>query len=187
MVLRQGVLGGLNLQEVADRAGVNRGLIYHYYGSRGELLRRAFLRHLPAFVDVVNGAGQLPLPSRVQQWFRGAILHSTPLRLASICLLDGSVDVQVMPRRRRTQRELTRDVAEGHLDASVDRLAFNALIPAALYGYVIFREAFASESGLRVEDLDERVADLLDRVVAGLGPVGTDVPPSPNKRARTKT
>jgi AcrR family transcriptional regulator len=37
---RNGVLGGLNLREVADHAGVNRGLVYHCFGSRRDLLRR---------------------------------------------------------------------------------------------------------------------------------------------------
>ena len=36
---RNGVLAGLNLREVADEAGVNRGLVYHYFGSRRDLLR----------------------------------------------------------------------------------------------------------------------------------------------------
>ncbi|MBP9053131.1 MAG: TetR family transcriptional regulator, partial [Ilumatobacteraceae bacterium] len=30
LVDRDGVLAGLNLREVADAAGVNRGLVYHY-------------------------------------------------------------------------------------------------------------------------------------------------------------
>ena len=42
---RDGVLAGLNLQEVADEAGVNRGLVYRYFGSRRELLRPRRVRH----------------------------------------------------------------------------------------------------------------------------------------------
>jgi AcrR family transcriptional regulator len=38
---RNGVLAGLNLRQVADEAGVNRGLVYHYFGSRRDLLRAA--------------------------------------------------------------------------------------------------------------------------------------------------
>src|SRR5262245_36628667 len=38
---RNGVLAGLNLREVAEEAGVNRGLVYHYFGSRRALLRAA--------------------------------------------------------------------------------------------------------------------------------------------------
>ena len=39
LIRQRGVLSGLNLKEVAEAAGVNRGNIYHYFGSRQELLR----------------------------------------------------------------------------------------------------------------------------------------------------
>lgn len=41
---RHGVLVGLNLPEVADEAGANRGLVYHYFGSRRDLLPAALWR-----------------------------------------------------------------------------------------------------------------------------------------------
>ena len=44
LIRRNGVLAGLNLREVAAAAGVNRGNIYHYFGSRQELLRAAISR-----------------------------------------------------------------------------------------------------------------------------------------------
>ena len=47
----KGVLAGLNLREVAEGAGVNRGNIYHYFGSRQELLRAAINRQFGAIVD----------------------------------------------------------------------------------------------------------------------------------------
>ena len=37
---RNGVLAGLNLREVADEAGVNRGLVYHYFGTRATCCAR---------------------------------------------------------------------------------------------------------------------------------------------------
>jgi hypothetical protein len=67
-----------------------------------------------------------------------------------------------------TQRGLAREVADGHLDASIDRHALNAFLGSAFYGYAIFREPFASELGLTVEELDKRIGRLLDRIVAGL-------------------
>ena len=47
----KGVLAGLNLREVADGAGVNRGNIYHYFGSRQELLRVAISRRFKAIAS----------------------------------------------------------------------------------------------------------------------------------------
>src|SRR2546423_12837263 len=46
---REGVLAGLNLQKVADDAGVNRGLVYHYFGSRRGPLRKGRRRNATAW------------------------------------------------------------------------------------------------------------------------------------------
>lgn len=170
LIREQGVLDGLNLQEVADRAGVNRGLIYHYYGSRGTLLRHAFERRVRPLLDFAESVHGLPLQQRLQQQFAAVLRHSSLVRLATLLVLDGNEELQVMPRRRQTQRELGRDVAEGHLDPTVDRKAFNALIPAAWYGYAVFRKPFAAELGLTVEQLDRRVQALFDRILEGLRP-----------------
>ncbi|MCP4004306.1 MAG: helix-turn-helix transcriptional regulator, partial [bacterium] len=51
LIRRNGVLAGLNLREVADGAGVNRGNIYHYFGSRRELLRAAITRRFEAVIE----------------------------------------------------------------------------------------------------------------------------------------
>ncbi len=51
LIRRNGVLAGLNLREVAEGAGVNRGNIYHYFGSRRELLRTAINRRFEAVAE----------------------------------------------------------------------------------------------------------------------------------------
>ena len=51
LIRKNGVLAGLNLKEVAEGAGVNRGNIYRYFGSRQELLRAAINRRFEAAVD----------------------------------------------------------------------------------------------------------------------------------------
>lgn len=58
---RDGVLAGLNLREVAAEAGVNRGLVYRYFGSPRELLRAALRSDARRrSSEVVESAG-LPL------------------------------------------------------------------------------------------------------------------------------
>ena len=52
------MLGGLNLREVAEAAGVNRGNIYHYFGSRQELLRAAINRQFEGVVRSLSKARQ---------------------------------------------------------------------------------------------------------------------------------
>lgn len=39
---------------------------------------------------------------------------------------------------------------------------------AAQMGYVIFREAYARDTGIPLEELDERAADAFAQMVAGL-------------------
>ena len=51
LIRRNGVLSGLNLREVADGAGVTRANIYHYFGTRRELLRAAINRRFEAVAE----------------------------------------------------------------------------------------------------------------------------------------
>ena len=57
LIRQRGVLSGLNLKEVAEAVGVNRGNIYHYFGSRQELLRSAISQQFAAIVDSIKEAG----------------------------------------------------------------------------------------------------------------------------------
>ena len=54
MMERDGVLGGLNLRKVAEAAGVNRGNIYHYFGTRRELLRAAINSQFKTLVRTLS-------------------------------------------------------------------------------------------------------------------------------------
>ena len=66
MLNANGVLAGLNLREVAERAGVNRGLVYHHFGSRDQLLRSALKRDLRDRLNQVTEGLSLPLIPIVQ-------------------------------------------------------------------------------------------------------------------------
>ena len=75
---RNGVLAGLNLRQVAEEAGVNRGLVYHYFGSRRDLLRAALRSDVnERLSDFVAGRG-LAAPSRYQRFFRTMLNHRRP-------------------------------------------------------------------------------------------------------------
>ena len=85
---KNGVLAGLNLREVAAEAGVNRGLVYHYFGSRTALLRRALRRNARERIDAVSGAIQLPFSKRVIHYWRTMVKYRREIRLATLLLLD---------------------------------------------------------------------------------------------------
>ena len=48
-------------RELAERAGVNYGLVHHYFGSKDEVFRQALLRMRREFVDRHGDPGSWPL------------------------------------------------------------------------------------------------------------------------------
>lgn len=167
---RDGVLAGLNLNEVAAEAGVNRGLVYHHFGSRQELLRAALARTAKARFDEVAEADELPFRARMLAVLRTMIRHRQAVQLATLLVADRDPSLRTMPLRAVTQRRLAADVASGALDDDLDLDAVHASVVSLAYGYVLYRERFADEIGVPVDDLDERVAAVADRMLGGLAP-----------------
>ncbi len=179
LLRRDGVLAGLNLREVAEEARVNRGLLYHYYGSRQKLLRRALRRQGQTNRDELAASEHLPAPRRWQEFFRTTIAHPDPIALTTLLVLDGTEQFRTMPLRDRVQDSMRRDKAEGTLAADVDTTALHALLVTGAYGYALYREPFARELGIDLEELDERVLALLgERFLPALSPEPEPPPPT---------
>lgn len=171
LLRRDGVLAGLNLREVADAAGVNRGLVYHYYGSRAQLLRQALKRRGAATRTQLAANARLRFIPRFRAFFQTLIGNVEPVVLTTLLLLDGSEPLRVMPLREQTQAGLRRAVAGRELAPDTDLMALHALLVTGAYGYALYREAFAAELGVPVSELDGRVAALLfDRLLPTLAP-----------------
>nr|MBP9051795.1 TetR/AcrR family transcriptional regulator [Ilumatobacteraceae bacterium] len=169
LVDRDGVLAGLNLREVADAAGVNRGLVYHYFGSRRELLRAALTRSARRRFAEINESATLAFRARTVRFLGTMIGHRQAVRLATLLLVDGDESLRVMPLREATRARLTRDVANGDL-ADLDLDAVHTATVSLVYGYVLYRERFAAEIGIDERVLDDRVARVVDRMLQGLEP-----------------
>ena len=93
LIKRNGILAGLNLREVAAAAGVNRGNIYHYFGSRQELLREAIARRFRAIRKHLDADfGGLPFVERRTGQFRGDSFQDSKLRalLVQLWRSDGA-------------------------------------------------------------------------------------------------
>jgi len=171
LLKRDGVLAGLNLREVADEAGVNRGLVYHYYGSRGKLLRRALPRCGHENLVELAVQDSLPFRQRWSRFFRTTVTHPEPIALTTLLVLDGTEPIRVMPLRDSVQERLRQDVERGEIDPDVDLIAFHALLVTAAYGYTLYRECFARELGVDVDDLDARMGSLIfDRIILAVAP-----------------
>lgn len=166
---RDGVLAGLNLREVAAEASVNRGLVYHYFGSRQELLRSALARSANKRFAEVAEAAELAFRPRIRRFLRTMIRHRRAVRLATLLVTDGDTSLRTMPLRDATLRHLADDVASGGLD-DLDLDAVHVATISLVYGYVLYRERFAHEIGIGVTELDERFDAIADRMLQGLEP-----------------
>jgi len=165
LLRRGGVLAGLNLREVADEAGVNRGLVYQYFGSRRALLRSAlFHRSRPNAEDAVDAAG-LPLRRRLSRLFWKSLRNPEPVVLASLRVLDGDDRPRVLLNRGAGREDLAAEAARGELPVE-DVEAVQAAIASTIYGYSLLREHLAREIGLPAGELDERMARCLEEMFA---------------------
>jgi len=161
LIRRNGVLAGLNLREVADGAGVNRGNIYHYFGSRRELLRAAIARRFEAVVEsLLADRRSASFVERRLRVFRSTDkIQDSQLR--ALLVIDGDETVDPMPRYEAALSRLRQDVIDGDIDRAHDLEALQVALSALLRGYRIFREPYAKRIDSDVDDLDERVAAIV--------------------------
>ncbi|MFC0082758.1 TetR/AcrR family transcriptional regulator [Aciditerrimonas ferrireducens] len=183
LLRRDGVLAGVNLREVADAAGVNRGLVYHYYGSRGKLLRAALARHGQRNLKRLRALADLPGPQRWRRFLRTILRDPEAIELTTLLLMDGTARIRATPLRDETMAAIRRDVEAGELPEDLDLVAFHTVMVTAAYGYLLYRTAFAAEHDVPLAELDRRVADLLyGRLLEGLKHTGPAKAP-PRRRA----
>lgn len=160
LIQTKGVLAGLNLREVAEGAGVNRGNIYHYFGSRQELLRAAINRRFEAVVDSLKASKRnIPfVPRRLGSFSANDTIHDSQLR--ALLVLDGDDTVDPMPQFEAALSHLRQDVIDGDIDRSHDLEALQVALSALARGYRIFRKPFAKRIGVGVNELDARVTEI---------------------------
>ena len=156
-----GILAGLNLREVAEGAGVNRGNIYHYFGSRQELLRAAINRRFDAVKDrIIASKKNVPFVERRISTIRakGSIDDS---KLRALLILDGDDTVDPMPQYEAAISHLRQDVIDGDVHRDHDLEALHATLTALNRGYRIFRIPIAKRMGVSATELDKRVTEIL--------------------------
>lgn len=184
---REGVLAGLNLNEVAKHAGVTRGLVYHHFGSRRGLLRAAIKRRMS-----LEGAAwrtpsdPVPLGERAVHAMRSTIASRDTLMLTTLLHLDGSTAPRLMPNAEMTLLLLQRDQAMGLVPDVQDLPALHAAYAAASYGYGLYRDVFARDLGIPVEELDRRIMDIFRTLFNSMaggkpGPKAADAPPEADR------
>jgi AcrR family transcriptional regulator len=165
---RNGVLAGLNLREVADEAGVNRGLVYHYFGSRRDLLRAALRSDVRERILDFQPGQTLAAPSRYERFLRTMLHHRQAAVLAALLILDGDRGVRMIPDPEGVRDRIRRDADSGVLPPDIEPDGLHVAFASMVYGYMVLREQFADELGTDADKLDEQLADMIDRLMRGL-------------------
>jgi AcrR family transcriptional regulator len=165
---RNGVLAGLNLREVADEAGVNRGLVYHYFGSRRDLLRAALRSDVSERMSDFRPGLAMEAPARYERFFRTMLHHRQAAVLAMLLILDGDRGVRVIPDPEGTRERIRRDADGGVLPADIDVDALHVAFASLVFGYTVLRDGFANELDVDADKLDEQVGAMVDQLVRGL-------------------
>ncbi len=160
-IRQKGVLAGLNLREVAEGAGVNRGNIYHYFGSRQELLRAAINHRFKAMTEVLKA--DRTLHTFIERRLRGFRAKDTARdsELRALLAIDGDDTLDPMPLYETALSQLRQEVINGNVDPVHDLEALQVTLNATLRGYRIFRLAYARRLGIKVSELDERVTGVV--------------------------
>lgn len=144
LIDEQGILAGLNLRKVAERAGVHRGLVYHHFGSRRDLLLSALNRRPPAEGDPTSPGG-----IEGDVLYAAGIQDGQPIRLMALLAIDGDDCYKPLGLPTPRFRPTSRDVAGACL----------------ALGHCIYRAAFATELGIGLTAWDERVFAAWARVL----------------------
>ena len=161
LIRNNGVLAGLNLRQVAEGAGVNRGNIYHYFGSRQELLRAAISHQFAGITSalVANGKSRTFIETRLRHFFVRDNTRDSELR--ALLVIDGDDTVDPMPLFEPAISQLRQEVINGDIDRAHDLEALQVAINALLRGYQIFRAPYAKRLGIKTSELDTRVTRII--------------------------
>ena len=161
---RDGVLAGLNLQEVADEAGVNRGLIHHYFGSRQALLRAALEARRRAAEPLVAELHRLDPWKRGDASFREYVRDPSYAVMVMLLALDGDEQFDPMPFLADRLADSEEERKNGVWEDDADLLALLVMFDVFHCGYFVLRSALARQLGVAEKTLDKRVRATLGRM-----------------------
>jgi TetR/AcrR family transcriptional regulator, cholesterol catabolism regulator len=136
---------GASVQEIADVVGVLKGSLYHYIGSKEELLARIFQEAYEESESVMTSVAALDKPplERLEIYLDRYICHflvypeRTQLYFRDWRYLTGSYLQRVVEQRRTYSRFVRAMVDEaqekGYIDTAIDSRAATAFILGAIH------------------------------------------------------
>jgi len=170
-----GPFAGINMQEVADDAGVNRSLVYQYFGTREQLLRATLASRLDEGRPSYSAGYDRPFAERRRHAFRVTLARPRAVHLLAQLVLAGDDEVKILPMLDAALPALARDQADGSLPPDADAVVMHAMTVVTYVGYAILRERLSAELGIPQAELDRRAFEVYGRMVDGLAAAGEDV------------
>jgi TetR/AcrR family transcriptional regulator len=156
LVFAEQGFAGARVDEIAARAGVNKALIYAYYGDKTGIYRAVLTAHLdefadPAFceADAAEAGPRRALEDVVRRFFRLLIRHRSFARLLAWDLLsNGKSGRDVILEAAGPLLELIsvlvdRGRATGELRPSTDPELFRSALFSLAVGYVLQHSAMS--------------------------------------------
>jgi AcrR family transcriptional regulator len=155
------------LQDVADRAGVTKGALYHYFDSKDELFLGLMSERVAALVAASQALVAAAEPTKPREALLRELLEAMWSNLRQPGMLDFTrllmtelpkfpecgrafFDELVVPARRTLRRALDRDdTATGGHGALIEAVV--ALLPSMMLGVALTRQTF---QGIDPADLD---------------------------------
>jgi AcrR family transcriptional regulator len=164
VLFREHGYAGVSLEDVAGRAGVTRGLLHHYFGSKRALFLEVLERqvHIPAGMPIVprdvSGDFASVIKACVQMWMTmiegsGGLLAGIPGTGSTGGIAGTDVDAVLENAREDL---VTRMLAEVPFPADLDR----DLLRSALRCYAAFARV-ASDEWLVHHTLDREQTEVL--------------------------
>jgi hypothetical protein len=138
------------------------------FGDRRGLLRAALNRQVGDHFSPEVSMRKAPFRERREIVFRWTIGHHRWAAIAALLALDGATEWKLFPHFAASLENLERDRRAGELPADVDAPAAHIATAAFHLGYTIFRETSSRDSGIPLDELDDRVMEIYHRMLDGI-------------------
>jgi AcrR family transcriptional regulator len=161
---------GASIQEIADAVGVLKGSLYHYIGSKEELLARIFQEAYQESLGVMSEINAMNAPplDRLREYLRRYIVHflvypeRTQLYFRDWRYLTGTYLERVREQRRTYAnfvRALIGEAREtGAISADVDPKAATAFILGAVHNIAEWYRRDGKESAETIAEVHSALA-----------------------------
>ena len=159
-----------SVQQIVDAAGVTKGAMYHYFGSKDDLLYEIYARVLRVQTARMEQAvdSDLPIEQRLHQVAADVVattvanLDDTVIFFRSMHLLSADKQAEVRAQRRRYHERVRQLITEGQQAGVFVRDKPAELVVDFYFGAVHHLGTwFRQDRELTGEEVGEHFADLL--------------------------